>query len=149
MRAAPVFIYAVLAILVIPVFPHYVSPNEFSRWGLAVAIVDFHTVEVTRLHFVWRPLAIVVPFALVIAAAFVAVPRRRIAIFLAGGAIWFFAGLPFAASAPRNVRAVVEAVHFQDGNAIERTAAGDARTRASLEAIARDKRRSPPDFWPF
>ena len=47
-HVVPVILYAILAILVIPVFPHYVSPNEFSRWDLAVAIVDFHTIEVTR-----------------------------------------------------------------------------------------------------
>ena len=44
---APIILYAVLAILVVPVFPHFVSSNEFSRWVLAVAIVDFHTVEAT------------------------------------------------------------------------------------------------------
>ena len=43
----PVVLYAILSILVIPVFPHFVSPNEFSRWVVAVAIVDFHTVEAT------------------------------------------------------------------------------------------------------
>ena len=47
-HAVPIILYAILAILVIPVFPHFVSPNEFSRWDLAVAIVDFHTIEVTR-----------------------------------------------------------------------------------------------------
>jgi len=44
---APIILYAVLSILVVPVFPHFVSSNEFSRWVLAVAIVDFHTVEAT------------------------------------------------------------------------------------------------------
>jgi len=43
----PVLLYAALAILVVPVFPHFISPNEFSRWVVAVAIVDFHTVEAT------------------------------------------------------------------------------------------------------
>ncbi|HEY3055265.1 MAG TPA: hypothetical protein VGK31_04960 [Thermoanaerobaculia bacterium] len=42
-----VLLYAVLAILVIPVFPHFPSPNEYSRWALDAAIVDFHTIEVT------------------------------------------------------------------------------------------------------
>ena len=101
------------------------------------------------LHWVWRPLAIGVPFALVIGAALVAVPRRRVAAFVAGGLIWFFAGFLFAGSGSRNVRAVVEAVHFGDATAIQRAAPDDARTRAALEGIARDHRRSPPDFWPF
>jgi hypothetical protein len=47
-RAAVVLVlYAVLAVVVIPVFPHFVSPNEVSRWVLAAALVDRHSVEVT------------------------------------------------------------------------------------------------------
>ena len=42
-------LYALLALVVIPVFPHFRSPNEFTRWATAAAIVDFHTFEVTRL----------------------------------------------------------------------------------------------------
>src|SRR6185295_14022386 len=30
-----------------PVFPHFVSPNEFSRWVVAVAIVEYRTLEAT------------------------------------------------------------------------------------------------------
>lgn len=41
--------YALLAVIVIPVFPHFLSPNEFTRWATAAAIVDLHTIEVTRL----------------------------------------------------------------------------------------------------
>jgi hypothetical protein len=40
--------YALLAVLVIPVFPHFVSPNEVSRWMLAAAIVEDQSVDVTR-----------------------------------------------------------------------------------------------------
>ena len=35
MKAA--IFYLALALLVIPVFPHFPSPNEMSRWALAVA----------------------------------------------------------------------------------------------------------------
>ncbi len=41
--------YAFLAVIVVPVFPHFVSPNEFTRWATAVAIVEGHTFEVTPL----------------------------------------------------------------------------------------------------
>jgi len=41
-------LYAVLAVLVIPVYPHFVSPNEFTRWALAASLVEYHTTEVTR-----------------------------------------------------------------------------------------------------
>jgi hypothetical protein len=42
-------LYALLALLVIPVFPHFVSPNEMSRWATAAALVDLHTFEITPL----------------------------------------------------------------------------------------------------
>lgn len=42
-------LYALLALLVIPIFPHFVSPNEVSRWATAAAIVEFRTFEITRL----------------------------------------------------------------------------------------------------
>lgn len=45
----PVAVYALLAVLLVPVFPHFPSPNELTRWALAAAIVDDHSVEVTRL----------------------------------------------------------------------------------------------------
>jgi hypothetical protein len=100
-------------------------------------------------HFISRPLAIAIPFALVLVATLIAVPRRRIAWFVAGGATWFFAGFLFAGAGSKNVRAVVEAVHFGDPTAIRRAAPDDPRTRAALEAIARDEQRKPPDYWPF
>ena len=40
--------YALLSVIIIPVYPHFLSPNEFTRWATAAAIVDLHTVEVTR-----------------------------------------------------------------------------------------------------
>ncbi len=42
-------LYALLALLVVPVFPHFVSPNEMSRWATAAALVDLHTFEITPL----------------------------------------------------------------------------------------------------
>ena len=44
----PIALYALLGIIVVPIFPHAVSPNEYSRWAIDVAIVDFGTVEVTE-----------------------------------------------------------------------------------------------------
>lgn len=40
-------VYALLAALLVPVFPHFVSPNEFSRWVLAAAMVERQSVEVS------------------------------------------------------------------------------------------------------
>jgi hypothetical protein len=42
-------VYALLALLVIPVYPHFVSPNEFARLLLDASIVELRTIEVTRL----------------------------------------------------------------------------------------------------
>lgn len=141
---------SVAAIAIVSLVFPFVGRGNPAPWiSFSWPILRDGYVAPNLLHFVSRPLAIAVPFVLVAAAAFVAVPRTRAPGLVLGGAIWFLAGLPFAESAPRNVRAVVEAVHFQDGRAIARVAAGDARTRAALEAIARDQRRAPPDFWPF
>ncbi len=50
MRAANavVLTYALLALILIPVYPHFVSPNELTRWLLAAAIVEERTIEVSR-----------------------------------------------------------------------------------------------------
>ena len=38
--------YALLAILIVPIYTHFPSPNEFTRWALASALVERHSVEV-------------------------------------------------------------------------------------------------------
>ncbi len=43
-------LYAILALLTVPVFPHFLSPNEFSRWIVDAAIVDDHTLDVTHIN---------------------------------------------------------------------------------------------------
>ena len=43
-------LYAILALLIIPIFPHFLSPNEFSRWIVDAAIVDDHTLDVTHVN---------------------------------------------------------------------------------------------------
>lgn len=50
-RDRPVIVVALwtaLALLVIPVFAHFPSPNEFTRWALAVAVVEHGTIEITN-----------------------------------------------------------------------------------------------------
>jgi hypothetical protein len=36
-----------LAVLVVPVFPHFLSPNEVSRWALAASLVESRTPEIS------------------------------------------------------------------------------------------------------
>lgn len=40
-------IYCLLALLVIPIYPHFASPNEVTRWLLAAAVVDEGSLEVS------------------------------------------------------------------------------------------------------
>lgn len=42
-----VALFALLSVLVFPVFPHFVSPNETTRWAAAAAVVENGTLEVT------------------------------------------------------------------------------------------------------
>src|SRR3954454_19927596 len=44
-----IVLYALLALLVVPVFPHFSSPNELTRWLLVASAIDDHTLEVTKL----------------------------------------------------------------------------------------------------
>jgi len=43
----PVLLYALLAVLVVPVFPHFLSPNEVSRWAFAASLVERRTPEIS------------------------------------------------------------------------------------------------------
>jgi hypothetical protein len=42
-------LYALLALLVIPIYPHFVSPNEMSRWATAASLIEFHSFEIARI----------------------------------------------------------------------------------------------------
>src|SRR5688500_12358092 len=36
-----------LSLIVIPLYPHFVSPNELTRWALVAAAVESRTIEVS------------------------------------------------------------------------------------------------------
>ena len=40
-------LYVLLALLAVPVFPHFLSPNEFTRWALAASLVENGTPEIS------------------------------------------------------------------------------------------------------
>lgn len=42
-------LYGIVAVLVLPVYPHFPSPNELSRWAATVAIVDQGTLHIEHL----------------------------------------------------------------------------------------------------
>lgn len=54
-RVVVVASYLAIALTVFPVFPHFVSPNEFSRWLLAASLIEHGTVEVTSLAPMFGP----------------------------------------------------------------------------------------------
>jgi len=155
--AAPTFIEALLlgasvatiAILslVFPFVPTiYGAPWVSFSWPL----LRDGCVAPNLLHFVSRPLAVVVPFALVAAAIFFAVPVRRIALVVAGVVLWFTIGFAAEARNPSQpeLRVLIEEVHFQRAGAIQRNfppgppAFALLRTAAALERL-------PPPKWPF
>ena len=41
--------YALLALILVPVFPHFVSPSETARWLADASLVENHTFEVSPL----------------------------------------------------------------------------------------------------
>lgn len=44
---AAVLLYAAVAVLVVPVFPHFLSPNETTRWAFAASLVERRTPEIS------------------------------------------------------------------------------------------------------
>ena len=50
-----VALFAMLALLVVPVYPHFLSPNEFTRWAFAEALIEHHTTEVSSAAAVLGP----------------------------------------------------------------------------------------------
>lgn len=44
-----VALFATVSLLVIPVYPHFLSPNEFTRWVLAASMVEERSIEVSRM----------------------------------------------------------------------------------------------------
>jgi|GEM_PF-679869 len=44
---AVVWLYALLALLAVPIYPHFLSPNEFTRWALAASLVERGTPEIS------------------------------------------------------------------------------------------------------
>jgi hypothetical protein len=41
-------LYVLLALLSVPVFPHFLSPNEFTRWAFVASLVENGTPEISR-----------------------------------------------------------------------------------------------------
>ncbi len=143
---ASVAVIAILS-LVFPFVPTiYAAPWVSFAWPL----LRDGCVAPNLLHFVWRPLAIVVPFAIVAAAVIAAIPVRRIPLLLAGAVLWF--GIGFLAEArrpsPPEIRVLIETVHFQRDGTIQRNFPPGPAAYALLRRAA-ELERLPPPKWPF
>ena len=136
------------------VFP-FVPPGFPLPWGsFAAPLLADGLVVPSLLHLVWKPLAVAVPFALVLAAAAAAAGRRRLLPLLAGALLWTGAGLllPRVAPLPPPLvvqRGYVAEVYFGKAGAIARAMPPGVpvpprlRARQALEATL------PPPPWPF
>ncbi len=136
------------------VFP-FVPPGFPLPWGsFAAPLLSEGLVAPNLFHLVWRPLAIVVPFALVLAAAVVATGKERLAPFLAGAFLWTAAGLVLPLLAPLSPplvvqRGYVEEVYFTRGGALARSMPAGVPVPPRLLARKAMEETLPPSAWPF
>jgi hypothetical protein len=134
------------------VFP-FVPPNAFPLpWGsLAWPILRDGLVAPNLLHFLARPLAIAVPFLVVIAAAAMAVPRRYWAGLAAGAIITIIFGILYANTTPSLLmaRAYIEEVYFDQRGAIVQQLPKGVIVQPSIASHMSSELQSPPPTWPF
>ncbi len=136
------------------VFP-FVPPGFPLPWGsFAAPVLAEGLVAPNLLHLVARPLAVVVPFALVLAAAFAAVGARRMAPFLLGALVWTGAGLVLPLLTPLDPplvvqRGYVEEVYFGRDGALARAMPPGVPVPPRLRARQELEKELPPPPWPF
>lgn len=136
------------------VFP-FVPPGFPLPWGsFAAPLLAEGLVAPSLLHLVWKPLAVAVPFALVLAAASAAAGRRRLLPFLAGALLWTGAGLLLPRVAPLPPLLVVQRgyvaeVYFGKTGAIARAMPPGVPVPPRLRARQELETTLPPSPWPF
>ncbi|MBK8597194.1 MAG: hypothetical protein IPP07_05800 [Holophagales bacterium] len=136
------------------VFP-FVPPGFPLPWGsFAAPLLAKGLVAPNLLHLVWRPLAVLVPFALVLAAAAVATGRKRLAPFLGGAFLWTAAGLALPLLVPLSPplvvqRGYVEEVFFTREGALARAMPPGVPVPPRLRARKELEETLPPTGWPF
>lgn len=135
------------------VFP-FVPVGFAVPWSsLAIPLLRKGLVAPNLFHLVWRPLAIVIPFAAVlVSAGFVFGKRRAI-----GAAIGVLLALGVGQSVAtystsaliRVQRAYIEEVYFERRGALQRELPGIASAQPRLMRRRDAELTIPPDFWPF
>lgn len=136
------------------VFP-FVPPGFPLPWGsFAAPLLSQGLVAPNLLHLAARPLAVAVPFLLVLAAAAVAVGRGRALPFLAGALVWAGAGLALPRLAPLSPPLVVQRgyvaeVYFGRAGALEQAMPAGVPVPPRLRARKELEESLPPAPWPF
>lgn len=136
------------------VFP-FVPPGFPLPWGsFSAPLLARGLVAPNLLHLVWKPLAIVVPFALVLAAAYAAVGARRMTPFLLGALVWTGVGLALPLLVPLAPplvvqRGYVEEVYFGRDGAIARAMPPGVPVPPRLRERRALEKTLPPSPWPF
>ena len=136
------------------VFP-FVPPGFPLPWGsFAAPLLAGGLVAPNLLHLVARPLAVVVPFALVVVASAAAFGRGRLAPFLAGACLWTGVGLALPLVVPLSPplvvqRGYVEEVYFSRGGALARSMPPGVAVPPRLRARQSLEETLPPGPWPF
>ena len=136
------------------VFP-FVPPGFPLPWGsFAAPLLAEGLAAPNLLHLVARPLALVVPFAIVLAAAAVATGRRRLLPFLAGALLWTGAGLLLPRLSPLAPpllvqRGYVAEVYFTRSGALERAMPAGVPVPPRLRERKALEETLPPTRWPF
>lgn len=140
---------SVAAVVITSVVFPFVPPDVAAPWAtFAWPLLRDGLVAPNLLHFVARPLAIAVPFAIVIVAVTVATDRRLFVAF--GAVLWIAAGLAVTVTPVVAVeRAFIEEVSFERDGAIQRAVPPGMTVNPALIIRAHEARRLPPTSWPF
>jgi len=132
------------------VFP-FVPPNAFPLpWGsLAWPLLADGLVAPNLLHLVARPLAIAVPFAIVIVAMLLATPRRYWAGLAAGAITTVALGIFYSTPDLVAARAYIEEVYFDQRGALVRHLPPGVAIQPRIEQHMRSELEAPPPTWKF
>jgi hypothetical protein len=131
------------------VFPFVSGAYAFPWASFATPLVAKGLVAPNVLHFLWRPLAVAAPFAIVAVALYLTFDVRRLVLMAGGLVVWLMVGfLGVATFFPDSdgSRWYVERVYFEQPPAPDEPTPDPGAP--ILRKMQRD-RATPPSSWPF
>ena len=144
---------SVMAVMLVTLVFPFVPPNAFPlpRGSLAWPILRDGLVAPNLLHFIDRPIAVVVPFAIVFAAVAIGVPVRNWIAFAAGAITMIGLGIAYNATTTAWImpRAYFERVYFDQPGALTRSLPRGVPVAPRIEKHMHNELQSPPPGWPF